>query len=42
MYWGGAYNRNLLLPPYDTGEANSLNPYGLILTFGVEPSFFAD
>lgn len=37
----GEYHRNLLLPPNDTGEADSLNPYDLTLTFGVGPSFFS-
>ncbi|WP_305862466.1 iron uptake transporter deferrochelatase/peroxidase subunit [Helicobacter cholecystus] len=34
------YSKNLLLPTLDTGEADSLNPHNLTLTFGVSPSFF--
>lgn len=35
-----AYGQNGYVPPADTGEADSLNPYHLTLTFGVSPSFF--
>ena len=34
------YASNAYVPPADTGEADSLNPYRLTLTFGVSPSFF--
>lgn len=34
------YSNNAYVPPVDTGEADSLNPYNLTLTFGVSPSFF--
>lgn len=34
------YGSNLFVPPVDTGEADSLNPSYLTLTFGVSPSFF--
>ncbi|RDU68927.1 deferrochelatase/peroxidase EfeB [Helicobacter cholecystus] len=34
------YSKNLFLPTLDTGEADSLNPHNLTLTFGVSPSFF--
>lgn len=34
------YSKNMLLPPSDTGEADSLNPSNLTLTFGVGPGFF--
>lgn len=34
------YSSNAYVPPVDTGEADSLNPYNLTLTFGVSPSFF--
>ncbi|MDO4776155.1 MAG: iron uptake transporter deferrochelatase/peroxidase subunit [Cardiobacteriaceae bacterium] len=34
------YGSNVWLPPTDTGEADSLNPHNLTLTFGVSPSFF--
>lgn len=34
------YGRNVYVPPIDTGEADSLNPYNLTLTFGVSPYFF--
>lgn len=34
------YASNAYIPPVDTGEADSLNPYRLTLTFGVSPSFF--
>nr|WP_324681905.1 iron uptake transporter deferrochelatase/peroxidase subunit [Bibersteinia trehalosi] len=34
------YQQNAYLPPADTGESDSLNPYHLTLTFGVSPSFF--
>lgn len=33
------YGNNHYLPPIDTGEADSLNPYNLTLTFGVTASF---
>ena len=35
------YSKNLYIPPTDTGEADSLNPHNLTLTFGVSPSFFS-
>lgn len=35
-----AYGNNPYVPPVDTGESDSLNPYNLTLTFGVSPSFF--
>lgn len=35
-----AYSQNAYVPPADTGEADSLNPHNLTLTFGVSPSFF--
>lgn len=35
-----AYGTNEYVPPVDTGESDSLNPYNLTLTFGVSPSFF--
>ncbi|TLE15887.1 deferrochelatase/peroxidase EfeB [Helicobacter apodemus] len=34
------YSKNTLIPALDTGEADSLNPYNLTLTFGVSVSFF--
>ncbi|MBD5164558.1 iron uptake transporter deferrochelatase/peroxidase subunit [Helicobacter sp.] len=34
------YSKNFLVPTHDTGEADSLNPYNLTLTFGVGASFF--
>lgn len=34
------YGSNMWLPPADTGEADSLNPHNLTLTFGVSPAFF--
>ncbi|WP_439328323.1 iron uptake transporter deferrochelatase/peroxidase subunit [Lonepinella sp. BR2357] len=34
------YSENGYVPAVDTGEADSLNPYNLTLTFGVSPSFF--
>ncbi|KMK50747.1 peroxidase [[Actinobacillus] muris] len=34
------YGTNPFVPPVDTGEADSLNPANLTLTFGVSPSFF--
>ena len=34
------YSKNLYIPPTDTGEADSLNPHNLTLTFGVSPRFF--
>ncbi|MDH2997920.1 peroxidase [Pasteurellaceae bacterium LFhippo2] len=34
------YGDNIYVPPVDTGEADSLNPYHLTLTFGVSPTFF--
>lgn len=34
------YGNNPYVPPVDTGESDSLNPYNLTLTFGVSPSFF--
>lgn len=34
------YGQNGYVPPVDTGEADSLNPHNLTLTFGVSPSFF--
>lgn len=34
------YGKNALVPPLDTGEADSLNPYDLTLTFGVGAGFF--
>lgn len=34
------YSKNTLVPPLDTGEADSLNPYDLTLTFGVGAGFF--
>ncbi|AHG77655.1 iron uptake transporter deferrochelatase/peroxidase subunit [Mannheimia varigena] len=34
------YSENAFLPPNDTGEADSLLPQNLTLTFGVSPSFF--
>ncbi len=34
------YGKNILIPPLDTGEADSLNPYALTLTFGVGAGFF--
>lgn len=34
------YSKNPFVPPVDTGEADSLNPSNLTLTFGVSPSFF--
>lgn len=34
------YGSNMLVPPSDTGEADSLNPSNLTLTFGVGASFF--
>lgn len=33
------YATNSYVPPVDTGESDSLNPYHLTLTFGVSPSF---
>ncbi|OBX50861.1 iron uptake transporter deferrochelatase/peroxidase subunit [Moraxella nonliquefaciens] len=33
------YDKNPHLPPTDTGEADSLEAYGLTLTFGVSPTF---
>lgn len=33
------YSKNKLVPPADTGEADSLHPYNLTLTFGVSPAF---
>ena len=33
------YGDNPFVPPADTGEADSLNAYGLTLTFGVSPAF---
>ena len=35
-----SYPDNAYIPPTDTGEADSLNPYNLTLTFGVTASFF--
>lgn len=35
-----AYGNNAYVPPVDTGESDSLNPYHLTLTFGVSPTFF--
>lgn len=35
------YSENAFLPPNDTGEADSLSPQNLTLTFGVSPSFFS-
>lgn len=35
-----SYPDNAYIPPTDTGEADSLNPYNLTLTFGVSASFF--
>lgn len=34
------YGENGYVPPVDTGEADSLNPHNLTLTFGVSPTFF--
>lgn len=34
------YGSNVWVPPADTGEADSLNPHRLTLTFGVSPAFF--
>lgn len=34
------YSANSYIPPVDTGESDSLNPYHLTLTFGVSPRFF--
>lgn len=34
------YGKNPFVPPVDTGEADSLNPANLTLTFGVSPTFF--
>ncbi|WP_104722580.1 iron uptake transporter deferrochelatase/peroxidase subunit [Helicobacter mesocricetorum] len=34
------YSKNILIPTLDTGEADSLNPSNLTLTFGVAASFF--
>lgn len=34
------YSKNVLVPTNDTGEADSLNPYDLTITFGVGASFF--
>ncbi|MDE5591534.1 MAG: Dyp-type peroxidase, partial [Helicobacter sp.] len=34
------YSNNPLIPTHDTGEADSLDPEYLTLTFGVSPSFF--
>lgn len=34
------YATNSYIPPVDTGESDSLNPYHLTLTFGVSPAFF--
>ncbi|WP_413283671.1 iron uptake transporter deferrochelatase/peroxidase subunit [Vibrio sp. MA40-2] len=33
------YSKNKFVPPADTGEADSLHPYNLTLTFGITPSF---
>jgi len=33
------YGSNKMVPPVDTGEADSLSAYGLTITFGVAPSF---
>lgn len=35
------YSKNAFIPPNDTGEADSLSPQNLTLTFGVSPSFFS-
>ncbi|MDO4643244.1 MAG: iron uptake transporter deferrochelatase/peroxidase subunit [Cardiobacteriaceae bacterium] len=35
------YSKNLYIPQTDTGEADSLAPHNLTLTFGVSPSFFS-
>ena len=35
-----AYSKNIYVPPVDTGEADSLNPHNLTLTFGVSSHFF--
>ncbi|QLB44778.1 iron uptake transporter deferrochelatase/peroxidase subunit [Mannheimia pernigra] len=35
------YSTNNFLPPNDTGEADSLSPQGLTLTFGISHSFFS-
>ncbi|PJG86617.1 iron uptake transporter deferrochelatase/peroxidase subunit [Conservatibacter flavescens] len=34
------YSNNAYVPPVDTGEADSLNPHNLTLTFGVSAQFF--
>ncbi|MGY4674208.1 iron uptake transporter deferrochelatase/peroxidase subunit [Ursidibacter arcticus] len=34
------YGSNTYIPPIDTGEADSLNPHNLTLTFGISPTFF--
>lgn len=34
------YGNNPYVPTIDTGEADSLNPHNLTLTFGISPAFF--
>lgn len=34
-----AYGKNHFVPPPDTGEADSLSPHRLTLTFGISPAF---